>query len=97
MVVPQERVELTRAQVIKTQDTKAIKSEITIGAVEWDLGDEVELWWPVREGKQTRYQVKVELLSEVSFPIVDVGAGARELCSIRATDTSNSRGRSSTP
>ena len=53
-------------KVIKSEQTTTVKSDVTLGAVEWDLGEEVELWWPVREGKQTRYQVKVELLSEVS-------------------------------
>lgn len=49
---------------VTSPDCLVLKDERIQGKVEWDL--KAELWWPVNEGKQTLYEVKVELYSSVS-------------------------------
>jgi beta-mannosidase len=53
--------------VLKGGDEQVIRQEETSGPVEWELGEEVWLWWPVGHGAQLRYTVTVELLGEVSM------------------------------
>ena len=75
-------------QMIRCQDgfkgktsSAAETGAVTIAAVDWGLGDVVDLWWPVREGKQTRYTVKVNLVSEVRLA----------LCFVRSVLSDNNR------
>lgn len=49
---------------VTSPDGLVLKDERIQGKAEWDL--KAELWWPVNEGKQTLYEVKVELYSSVS-------------------------------
>lgn len=50
---------------VKALDGKVLKEESLNGlSGDWDLDG--ELWWPVNEGKQVLYEVKVELSESVS-------------------------------
>ena len=57
----------SRRVVVCGEDEKVVKEWQTgEDVVEEDLSGKVELWWPVGQGRQTRYTVKVELLDDVS-------------------------------
>ncbi|ORY21893.1 glycoside hydrolase [Naematelia encephala] len=43
---------------------KVIKQAEIAESVSWDLGEDVELWWPVGHGAQPLYTVKVELFGQ---------------------------------
>ncbi|KAJ2991075.1 hypothetical protein NUW54_g8292 [Trametes sanguinea] len=49
---------------VSIQNMQTTKAKVYEGIVRWDLGDAVQLWWPVGYGKQHLYDVQVSLLTK---------------------------------
>ena len=55
-----------KGNLVRVEEVQLVGAAVLKDVINWDLTDEVELWWPVGYGRQRLYTVEIYLLGEVS-------------------------------